>query len=160
MGKRGPKPSGRVKTLVSLRPAQLAGLRMIAGHLAASYGEPVDVSRVLRAVIDSAPLFFRLNREAVEQLERMATAAASTPGSEATSELSSALGELLGGERNARLSEEGYAALHREALQFLRGVKLGDEKPGTKVGAKERLRKTKEENSAKLKRAAIRGKAP
>jgi hypothetical protein len=68
MGKRGPKPQGRVKTLVSLTPSQLYRLRLIAGHLAAKNGTRIDVSGVLRLAIDYSELLRRLFTEAAETL--------------------------------------------------------------------------------------------
>ncbi len=68
MGKRGPKPLGRIKTLVSLRPDQVKQLRLIAGHLAVTRGEPVDVSRVLRAAIDDSPVLKQLYLDAAATL--------------------------------------------------------------------------------------------
>jgi hypothetical protein len=65
MGKRGPKPSGRVKTLVSLRPDQLSKLRIIAGHRASAEGTPADVSTVLRDVIDQSSLVREAHRDAM-----------------------------------------------------------------------------------------------
>jgi hypothetical protein len=56
MGKRGPKPLGRVKAKVSLEPDQLMALRFVAGYLSAFNGQPIDVSGVVRFAVLTSPV--------------------------------------------------------------------------------------------------------
>jgi hypothetical protein len=71
MGKRGPKPQGRVKTLVSLDPEQLTSLRLVAGYLSAKWGVPVDVSGVVRFALMASPSLKQLHAEALKEFVRL-----------------------------------------------------------------------------------------